>query len=63
MFWFVLLVKSVDVKVISTRCSAIFVDSFFIFGGGIFHTGCTLWYFKQVLKYKEMNIVSTYNEE
>lgn len=36
MFWFVLLVKSVDVKVISTRCSAIFVDSFFIFGGGDF---------------------------
>lgn len=35
------------------------VDSFF----SIFHIGCTLWYFKQVLKYKEMNIVSTYNKE
>lgn len=55
MFLFVLLVKSVDIKVISTSCSGIFVDSFIFFI--FFHTGCTLWYFKQVLKYKEMNIV------
>lgn len=57
MFLFVLLVKSVDIKVILMRCSGIFVDSFLFYFFSIFHTGCTLWYFKQVLKYKEMNIV------
>lgn len=31
MFLFVLLVKSVDIKVISTSCSGIFVDSFIFF--------------------------------
>lgn len=45
-------VKSLDMGVIWMSCSYFF-SVFSIF----FHIGCTLWYFKQVLKYKEMNIV------